>query len=59
MQMSMHKVIVTAIVFMTDYDYGDDNLMLICIWIENSVIVSFSLAYEFRKLSNVIHVNVK
>ena len=27
--------------------------MLICIWIENSVIVSLALVYEFRKLTNI------
>ena len=35
-----------------DNDCGGDNLMLaICIWIEDSVIVSFALVYEFRKLA--------
>ena len=27
--------------------------MLICIWIKNSVIVPFALAYDFRKITNV------
>ena len=60
MQMSMHLFILTAIIIMIDYvkicydnECGEDNLvcMLICIWIDNSVI-SFAFAYAIRKLNN-------
>ena len=41
-----------------DNDCGDDERMLMCICIENSVIVSFSLAYEFRKLTTILCKNI-
>ena len=53
MQMSMHKISSPH-----DHCRFYHNLLLerlrICIWIENSVIVSFVLVYELRKLTSVL-----